>query len=214
MCFELFDILIKAEQYKRCFYCQKEIIKTPEYLDKKIYLIKNGIVKISSITEHGEEIILVILTTGEVFGASLIFENPHLNYICESINEETILYEFDMACIQKIIKKNCNINQDFLHIIGTQYFELERRIKILTDSSAEQRLINVLIEFKNKFENLSDNEENIIIHLPINQDELSNYIRTTRVTTNKIINKLKNNFLIEYHQKTITLKKDFFKYYK
>ncbi|AXT59784.1 Crp/Fnr family transcriptional regulator [Aquimarina sp. AD10] len=214
MSLELFNILIKSKEYRRSYYCEKEIITASEYYDKKIYLIENGIVKISRLTEQGEEMILVILTSGQVFGANLILEEFHPNYICESLNSETVLCEFDIECVKRVIEKDQHTEFDLLSIIGKQFSEMERRIKVLCNNSAEQRLVDVLKEFKDKFDHLSDNEENIIIDMPLNQDEISNYIRTTRVTTNKLINKLKNNLLIEYQQKNIMLKKDFFKHYK
>ncbi|RKN16281.1 Crp/Fnr family transcriptional regulator, partial [Aquimarina sp. AD1] len=103
---------------------------------------------------------------------------------------------------------------DILIALGNQYFQLERRIRTLTNNSAEQRLINVLLEFMEKFESISDNNQNIIIDIPLNQEEISNYIRVTRVTINKIINKLKKDLLIESNQQKIILKKGFFDYQK
>ncbi len=211
---KLFDILLKSKKHKCNSYSEKEIISDSEYDYKKVYLIKSGVVKISSLTEQGEKCILILLTLGQVFGANLILERYHENYIFESLNDQTVLYEFDIGHVKKVIKKHPKIQNDLLLILGEQYLEMQKRINTLSNNSAEQRLINALKEFKDKFGYSLDHEENVIIHMPLNQDEISNYIRTTRVTTNKLFNKLKNMLLIEYRQKSITLKKEFFEHYK
>ncbi|MHA7057180.1 Crp/Fnr family transcriptional regulator [Aquimarina sp. M1] len=210
----LLDGLIKAVKYKRNHYNQKEIITNQEYICNKFYIIKNGVVKVSSLTEKGDEVILFVLNKGQVFGSNPIIDNSYINYFCESLNEETILYEFDIQQVRNYIKENHFKNKDILIALGKHYFQLERRIRTLTNNSAEQRLINVLLEFMEKFESISDNNQNIIIDIPLNQEEISNYIRVTRVTINKIINKLKKDLLIESNQQKIILKKSFFDYQK
>ncbi|WP_299311353.1 Crp/Fnr family transcriptional regulator [uncultured Aquimarina sp.] len=214
MYINLLDGLIKADQYKQNHYTQKETITNPECICNKFYIIKNGVVKVSSLTEKGDEIILFVLSKGQVFGSNPIIENSYINYFCESLNEGTILYEFDVQYVKKFITENHSKYKDILAVLGNQYSHLEQRIRTLCDNSAEQRLINVLLEFKEKFESISDNEENIIIDMPLNQEEISNYIRVTRVTINKIINKLKKDLLIESNQEKLILKKSFFDYHK
>ncbi|WP_298319050.1 Crp/Fnr family transcriptional regulator [uncultured Aquimarina sp.] len=214
MYINLLDGLIKANQYKRNCYDQKEIITNQECICNKFYLIKNGVVKVSSITERGDEVILFVLSKGQVFGSNPIIDNSHINHSCESLNEETILYEFDIQHVRNYIKENHFKYRDILIALGNQYFQLERRIQTLTNNSAEHRLINALLEFMEKFESISDNNQSIIIDIPLNQEEISNYIRVTRVTINKIINKLKKDLLIESNQHKIILKKSFFDYQK
>ncbi|WP_024769341.1 Crp/Fnr family transcriptional regulator [Aquimarina macrocephali] len=213
MCFELLNILVKNDQYNCNIYYQNEVIKSTGACSKKIYLIKNGVMKIGCFTDQGEEVVLIILTKNQVFGASSIFIDFCSYCIYESLSEETKVYEFDKNIIQKAIKKNPDLYKDFLSILGKEYQEYENRIKTLQIQSAELRLIKVLFEFKEKF-GCPYNSEEIIIHSPLNQNELSNYIRVSRVTTNKIINKLNSNLLLEYSNKSIIIKKSFFDNYK
>jgi CRP-like cAMP-binding protein len=214
MCFELLNILIKTGQYECSVYYQNEIIKSTGSCSRKIYLIKNGVMKIGCYTDQGEDVILIVLTKNQVFGASSIFIDFYSYYIYESLSEETMVYEFDKSIMQKVIKGNQNLYKDFLSIVGKEYQEYENRIKTLQIQSAELRLVNVLFEFKEKFGYTSDNLGKVIINCPINQNELSNYIRVSRVTTNTLINKLINNQILEYKNKIIVLIKSFFDNYR
>lgn len=212
---ELFDILIKKEKYTCKFYKQNEIIKNNECFSEKIYLIKEGVVKICCITNNGEEIIPVLLAKNQIFGTDIIFGRMYSLFSSESLCAKTIIYEFKINDIYDVIKKNNFLYKDLLYILDLEYSELEKRIKNLQIRSTELRLINAIIEFKEKFECSSDFlNETIIINSPFNQDELGNYIRTSRVTTNSIISGLKNRSLINYQKNNITLRKSFFNYYK
>ncbi|MBW1296078.1 Crp/Fnr family transcriptional regulator [Aquimarina litoralis] len=208
------NTLILENQGSANHYRKKEIIVHGTHFYKKVYFIKNGIVKISSITKNGEEIIPLLLTSGNFFGAKPTIDCFYFDYTCEAYYSHTEIQEYDLTFFQKIIIDNKINDQDFLGIFCKQYKELERRIKTLYIRNAEQRLLNVFVEFKDKFDYQLDSKNNIIICMPLNQEEMSNYIRVTRVTINKIINKLKRNLLIESDQNTLTLTKKFFEYHK
>lgn len=206
--------LIASNHRNNNYYSEKEIITYRMNFAKKIFFLKNGIVKISTILENGDEVILLILTSGDFFGSQPMIDSFFNDYKYTALRNHTEITALNMIYTQDIWKKNESIKLDFLVILGRQYKELETRIKTLSLRNAEQRLINVLLEFKTKFGHSIDKNNNIIIFVPLNQDELSNYIRVTRVTINKLINKLKRNLLIELQCDRLILKKEFFEYYR
>lgn len=208
------NALIPKDQKQSNHYSKKEIIVQGTSFYKKIFYIKNGAVKISSYTKNGEEIISLVLTTGQFFGAKPMIDNFHFYYVCEAQKDNTEVQEFDITNLQDLVYDKIFGNIEFLRILGNQYIELEKRINTLYLRNTEQRILNMLMEFKDKFDHKLDHQENIIIDMPLNQEELSNYLRVTRVTINKIMNKLKRKRLIKSDQNTITLTKKFFEYYK
>lgn len=212
MRYELLEILIEKKTYRKTIYTKNEIILNNIRLSKKIYHIEKGTVKITHITKEGEELILFLLVENQVFGA-VMCGDYHPCITSKSISKKTIIYEFDFCSIEEVIKNNMNIHKKYLFLLRDGYSELENRIRILSIRSAEQRLVNTLLEFHQKFEKKTDRSENIIIDSPINQDELATYIRTSRVTTNNIISLLKKKLLIDYNKKHIILRKEFFNYY-
>ncbi|GAA0722554.1 Crp/Fnr family transcriptional regulator [Aquimarina litoralis] len=207
------NALIPKDQKQSNHYCKKEIIVQGTCFYKKIFHVKNGIVKISSITKNGEETIPLLLTSGQYFGAKPMIDSFPFHYVCEAQKNNTEIQEFDIMILQNLLHDKISENIGFLKILGDQYIELEKRIKMLYLRNTEQRILHVLMEFKDKFDHKLDHQENIIINMPLNQEEMSNYLRVTRVTINKIMNKLKRKLLIKSDQNTLTLTKKFFEYY-
>ncbi len=70
--------------------------RTPVYLPgdpaDKIYLIKRGVVKISTLTEEGKEIVLAFLHPGDVFGELAVVDPSPRDHYAE-------IYEDALICI-------------------------------------------------------------------------------------------------------------------
>ncbi len=211
---QLLKTLIKNGLYKHSVYSKNEIILRSKCYSQSIYFIKEGIVKIMQITNEGEEIVPVLLSTGQVFGNDVIYGDFYSSYTSESLCENTSIYEFEINDIQLTINKDITFHKDLLSLLKEEHQQTEKRIKSLRIRSAEERLIQTFIEFYYKFKIPSNTTEHVFIRSPLTQNELAAYTRTSRVTTNNIINHLKNKSLIEYHNRDIVLKKAFFKYYK
>ncbi|WP_103068361.1 Crp/Fnr family transcriptional regulator [Aquimarina sediminis] len=210
---ELFNILINNGMYKYCTYNQNEFITHKENLFNNMYFIVNGIVKVSCTHQNGQELILVVLNQNQIFGGIGVLQNSSSNYSFESVDEKTTIQTFSMNSIYENIKKNQDLEKDLFQIWREKHNILEERIRILNIKSTASRLIEVLVEFKEKFGYLCPKTDNIIINSPLDQGELANYIRTSRVSVNNIIQKLKCESLIDYQNQKIVLKKDFFNYY-
>ena len=50
----------------------------------RIYLLKRGVVKISTLTDDGKEIILALLRPGEVFGEESVLEDAPRDHMAEA----------------------------------------------------------------------------------------------------------------------------------
>lgn len=206
---ELFNVLITKGSYKSSTYSENEIINNKERASNKLYFIKEGAVKISLLTEKGEEIIPVLLNKSQIFGVNALFGDRYSSFTSESINNNTTIYMFDINTIYEMVTEDSNLQNDLLHILKEEYNEIENRIRVLIIRSAYQRLVQVLIELKDKFGYQCPYTNNVIINSPFNQDDLANYMRISRVTANNIINKLKEKSLLQYRKKQIILTKRF-----
>jgi len=215
MAIDFFNFLIKEGFYKSKTYNKNEVIKYFHNINpKKIYLVKRGIVKMSYPIESGEKMISILLKENQFFGTNQLCNEFNCHYTYESIYEETEVYEFDIEQIKLTIKKNNIPPKEVCHLIGQEYFMLEERIKILQNQFVEKRFTDTMAEFIKKFKVCTYKDHSIDIYLPLNQSELGNYIRASRVILNKVINNLKRKSLIEPCKNKMVLKKKFFKLFK
>ncbi len=212
MAIDFFNFLIQEGLYESKTYDQNEVIKYFHNINpKKIYLIKSGVVKISYPVESGEKLISIILKEDQFFGANQLCNEFNYNYTYESICKQTEVYEFEIEQIQLMIKKNNIPPKEVCYLLGQEYFMLEKRIQILQNRFVEKRFVDTMVEFREKFEVRKNKDDSICIGIPLNQSELANYIRASRVILNKVINKLKRKSLIEPRKNKMILKKKYLK---
>ncbi|WP_108866413.1 Crp/Fnr family transcriptional regulator [Aquimarina aquimarini] len=210
---DIITVLINEKKYKT--YSDNKTICLKQKNFNKIYLVKIGIVKINMITDQGQHIIISLQTKNEIIGACLTVKyDNYPSYLIVPIAKKTILFEFDITDVYKLINQKSIFKKSLLSIINWQHSKLEKRIQLLQIQSTEQRFIKSLIEFKEKFRNSFDHsKKNIEINSPLNQNEFATYIRTTRINMNIIVNTMKKEKLINYKYKNIILKEKFIDLY-
>ena len=82
--------------------------RTPVYLPgdpaDKIYLIKRGVVKISTLTDAGKEIVLAFLHPGDVFGELAVVDSSPRDHYAE-IHEDALICIFARKDFLELMKK-------------------------------------------------------------------------------------------------------------
>ncbi|WP_299439486.1 Crp/Fnr family transcriptional regulator [uncultured Aquimarina sp.] len=202
------NVLIKNGHYKKRTYNKAEVILPKARSSDKIYYIKKGYIKASYISEKGYETIAIILIKNQVFGINIYFYSTYSYFSYSSIND-SVIYEFEVENLSKL--KNTDTCLIPLLLLGEEYFEMEKRIRILNLRCAKKRLALSLIELQEKLSCLSSSSNHDDINYPFNQNELADYTRTSRVTTNNFLNEFKKKSLLEYKNQHLFLKKDFFR---
>lgn len=161
----------------------------------KIGIIDSGEISIKSYFSNGKEVVYNNLQKGQMFGNNLIFSsNPQYrgDVIAEHdtevffINKESLIY----------ILQN---DVDFLNTYLTEQSDfgktLNLKIKLLTITSASDRLIYFLTVNKNKIQYKT-------------VTKLANELYLTRESLSRTLKKLKENKIIMISKKTITLMVD------
>jgi len=69
---------------------RKEVLYLPGDAGDRIYLLKRGVVKISTLTDDGKEIILALLRPGEVFGEESVLEDAPRDHMAEAYEDALI----------------------------------------------------------------------------------------------------------------------------
>lgn len=206
---KLIKMLVEKNYYKEKIYGIEEFEISDSKLASSFFLIKKGHISINEISEKGENLILRLVSEGQTYGGVYFLKSKNFSYI-KALAEETIIYEFSMETILKIIQTDYCYQKDLFKAWYNQHAILENRNELLKLKSVSSRLIGLLFRFNNQigcdFNTIGDR----IIVTPLNQEEISNFIRTNRMSVHSILRKLKDDLLIDYFKDRIILKKSFF----
>lgn len=157
-----------------------------------IYYLKKGEIKVTLLSDHGDERIINIVPPGMLFGEHGVHGEPYLT--SGTTTCASTIYFFSDDVIAAICKEHQDAAGIYTDSLIYKFRTLAEIIAHL-DSPVEQQMAFYLLKLVQENGNAS-----------MNQTAFSKYIGTSRITVNKIIQKWKQKEYIELHKREIVIK--------
>ena len=168
------------------------IILEEEYGDK-IFIVKEGTVKITRVNDEGKEVILALLGVGDFFGEMAILDgksrsaNALAQEKCEcvTINREEFL---------NLLRNNYRICMNLLEEMAVRLRKSDQQIEALSLSDAEHR---IGVSLLNLAEDMGIIRKGVVTisNLPYQQD-IANMAGTSRETVSRVLKMFEDRMLI------------------
>ena len=155
-------------------------------------LVKSGEISIKSFFADGKEVVYNTLTSGQLFGNNLIFSSKPYYRGDVVANKDSEIIFIDKESLLSLLQKDKEFLLGYLTEQSDFSKTLNLKIKLLTISSAEDRLLYYLTFNNNK-----------IVYKTITK--LANELFLTRESLSRTIRKLREKHKIKIDAKTITL---------
>jgi CRP-like cAMP-binding protein len=156
----------------------------------RMFLIKAGRVKLSKLTETGNEFTLDIRKAGDFLGENMLLEDT-LYPLTATCLEETLVCGFDKAGFENLVLENPNVGLQVIKNLSKRIDWLTSRVGSLSLSNLEDRLYNVLVNVA-KEHGVKDRKD-YIIQFPLTHEELSFLVGAHRVSITKAMKSLKES---------------------
>lgn len=170
----------------------------------KLYIISNGVIKITKNTSDGKEQIINILCVGDFFGETNIIGDPKPSNVSAIAVKETEICTISREDLESIIKENMSIALKLLDGLDNRLVTVENLTTNLSNNNFEVRVACMLLEFIDKY-GVLDSKGIDIISLPINREEMANYCGIARETLSRKLSSLHNNGIINLNAKIIKI---------
>ena len=168
----------------------------------KIYLIKRGVVKISTLTDEGKEIVLAFLHPGDVFGELAVVDPTPRDHYAE-IHEDALICIFAKKDFLELMKLYPDMAFRVTKILGLRVRRLSNRVENLLFKSAHARLAQTLVELSG--EHGIRDADGILLTLKLSQQELGSLIGLSRESVNLCLSDFKRQGLIESSGRSLRL---------
>ncbi len=162
----------------------------------KLFIISEGMIKISKNTAAGKEQIINILTVGDFLGENNILGDIIESNISATAVKDTELCTISREDIKEILSSNITICLKFLSELNKRLVEVENLSKNLSNNNPEARICCMLLEFSDKYGKEVDGK--IEIDLPLNREGMANYCGIARETLSRKLNLLENKNIIKF----------------
>lgn len=189
-------------------------VKLPKYsflykmneVADQLFILKEGIIKISSFTNDSREVIKAVIHSSMSFnGHAITSQNNVLREDAQSMDRACVIYAIDSAVIRELLRRNFQFSMDVMTMMSHKIKKTEARLESLILEDARTRVINFLKENANKFGKRVGMDEMLIRH-SFTQQDIANFTGTSRQTVTTILNDLKKNKQIILSRKRILIR--------
>ncbi|MFT5087348.1 MAG: CRP/FNR family cyclic AMP-dependent transcriptional regulator [Candidatus Latescibacterota bacterium] len=178
------------------------VIILAEEEGETLFIIKEGQVKVSIVSEEGREVILSLLGPGTVFGElSLLDGKPRsANVIATG---ETSLVMLRRSDFVQLIYKTPQIATALLAELATRLRRTDRQIEGLALLDVTSRISETLLQLAT--DQGKESSDGITIESRPTHQELANMSGTTRETVSRVLKRLEKQGYINYVGRKITI---------
>ena len=185
---------------------KREIIYFPEERSDNIYMLKEGKVKISRVSEDGKKMTLHLIGPGEIFGESAILGQDKRENIAEVV-EDAVICSINRTMFQEMLTNNPKLNLSINKFIGLRIRKIQAHVEDLVFKDAQERVVAFLKRYAKTFgKKMIDGW---MVRPFLTHQEIADLTATSRQTVNSILNDLVSNQDIKYTRRYFqVLRKD------
>ncbi|WP_078596954.1 Crp/Fnr family transcriptional regulator [Evansella clarkii] len=163
-----------------------------------IYVLGEGTILISKLTETGEESLINVLGEGEIFPHSGFFGSSVYPGTATAKKNVTVL-AIPVDSFEKLIESNPEIAIRIIQVMNKKIFYLQKKLNEILSLNVESRL-------KGALAHLQDTQGDVI---RLTHQEMGNIIGSTRETVSRQLKKWEKQDLVEVKKDRVILKEDF-----
>ena len=167
-----------------------------------MYLIHEGLIKLTRSNGGGDKIILAILGPGQLVGEEALAVDAGEYYSDAVVLTSTTVTRLPRNSLLDVIGANSEIGRPLIGYLLTRKLALAQKVELLCLHDVEHRILHYLAELSSL---LPAGESSGGYQIPITQLELADLIGATRETTSTTLNHLERRGLIRLSRRLLTV---------
>lgn len=182
------------------------IVQTPYGSPKGLYFLKDGKMRMYTLSDDGKQFTSGILGMGSAFGDTTYFSLGTKDYYIETISD-TLICTFPSKSFEAFLLSHPALVMNIMKSLSQKIEEQNQMLKQLALYDIKERLVFWLCKLANNFGN--DEGDYITIDLNLSHQELANMIGSTRESVSLTLKELANKGIIISGRLKISVKKTY-----
>lgn len=198
-----YNVICKEfESGRHLTYRNREIVLRAGETPQGVYFIKNGFIKVYSISDKGDENLHIIYKAGEMFPLAWLFNGRLRNVFYESIGVSKLL-RLTEEDIRAKVRALHVLHDAFVEQFSEQFSIYADRIDNLEYTEAVQRVAYRLLFLGRRFG--KKRGANVVIDAPITHQHIAQAINLARETVSRELESLEAQGIISHKKRQIIL---------
>jgi CRP-like cAMP-binding protein len=178
-------------------------VYVPEEAADKIFLIKQGRIRIGTYGQGRREVTKNIFTAGTIFGESALVSNNTRHNFAYAM-ESTTLAVLSVREFQDQLRKHPSLSQQVLELIGNRLIATEQRLESMVFKNSRSRIIEFLHQLGVQQGQRVGYE--MLVRNFLTHQEIANLTATSRQTVTTILNELRNANILTFNRKRLLIR--------
>ncbi|WP_416151275.1 Crp/Fnr family transcriptional regulator [Salipaludibacillus sp. HK11] len=167
-----------------------------------VYLIRSGKVRLSKMTSEGKEFSVHLKQRDELVGEVGLFNEMSISVTAE-VTDDATMVRFDRHTLEELFRQNGEIAVAFMKWFARHTQSTQAKFRDLILCGKTGALYSTLIRFSNSYG--INKDEGILINVHLTNQDIANYIGTTRESVNRMLNDLKKSSILTMDHGYITI---------
>lgn len=196
---EFTSVLTCLGAFEKQFVPREHIIHMGDTVDF-VGIVLDGSVKISNTDYNGNEVLLAIASTGDLFAEVFACVEQLPSPVSVIALENSTILHFNYRKMISTCNASCQFHQkliaNMLNVVARKSLYLNKRMDIISKRSLRDKILTYLHYESHGLQTIT---------IPMNRESLANFLCADRSALSNELSKMKRDGLLDYHKNTFTL---------
>jgi CRP/FNR family transcriptional regulator len=175
---------------------------TQEHDAHSLFVIEDGLVKLTRTNDDGNRIILAMCGSGDIVGEEAL-GSPGSKYAADAeVISPSNLYRIPRETLIHLVHQDSEFAQQMIQFLLVRRQTYAKKVELLCFNDVKYRILFYLLELTNL---VRPELGTTGCHVPITQAELANLVGATRETTSTTLNQLERRGLVKLSRRLLTI---------
>jgi len=169
-----------------------------------VYCLKRGLVAIRKTDVNGNSAVVRLVQPGEAFGHRSFLANEKHAGTAEVILECQLCF-IPKSNLEHLMANSPDVAIRFTRRVAKDLREIEELYLLTTTQPVRKRLVHLLLGLRTRYAGVAEDDDRIILELPLSRQELAAAIGTRPETIARTIKKLEEDGLALFKGRLVTI---------
>ncbi len=190
------DPLVLLPRKKPQSFEKDKAIYGPSDPADSLFLVVDGAVKVSRVSENGKETVLDVESRESFFGISSMLGEPTRGESAIALERSSVM-EWSVEELRQLMGRTPDLGPALMRVIARKLAEADERIESFANDHIPRRLVKALLRLGSRFGEPTGAPR--VIHLiPLTHDLLAKHVGTSREIVTQHMSQLRKRGLLEY----------------
>jgi CRP/FNR family transcriptional regulator len=158
-----------------------------------VYVLKQGRIKLSVLSESGKEFAIDIIQPGEIFGEFALLDESARSNMAQALDDVKMLV-FGKRDFTRLLETRVKLAMNYIRLVGERRRRMEKKLSDITAKDVAARVCELLHELStNAAPSASEAVESLV---PLTHQDVASLIGAARQTTTSVLNDLERRGII------------------